>query len=157
MLTNILVLFFFFFFFFNDTATTDIYTLPLHDALPISGTPEFGEAVETYLMHELASYRDYVSGTPLAYWRSTSGFEVDFIVGGPTAAAATRPPSRRASPPATLGRPWSRRESRPPCRPATAEPRPTPVPRGRPRRDRTGSHPAPRPACPRRDTRPQRS
>ena len=33
------VLFFFFFFslsfFFNDTATTEIYTLSLHDALPI--------------------------------------------------------------------------------------------------------------------------
>src|SRR3989338_5487625 len=25
-------------FFFNDTATTEIYTLSLHDALPISGT-----------------------------------------------------------------------------------------------------------------------
>src|SRR5215510_15174253 len=33
------MLFFFFlsFFFFNDTATTEIYTLSLHDALPISG------------------------------------------------------------------------------------------------------------------------
>src|SRR3989442_11860119 len=28
----------FFFFFFNDTATTEIYTLSLHDALPISTT-----------------------------------------------------------------------------------------------------------------------
>src|SRR6266545_4655644 len=28
---------FFCFFFFNDTATTEIYTLSLHDALPISG------------------------------------------------------------------------------------------------------------------------
>src|SRR5256885_12313590 len=27
---------YFFFFFFNDTATTEIYTLSLHDALPIS-------------------------------------------------------------------------------------------------------------------------
>src|SRR2546429_7361705 len=27
---------FIFFFFFNDTATTEIYTLSLHDALPIS-------------------------------------------------------------------------------------------------------------------------
>src|SRR2546422_8061251 len=27
----------FFFFFFNDTATTEIYTLSLHDALPICG------------------------------------------------------------------------------------------------------------------------
>src|SRR6267143_5796209 len=29
----------FFFFFFNDTATTEIYTLSLHDALPISPAP----------------------------------------------------------------------------------------------------------------------
>src|SRR6202040_3286550 len=33
--------FFFFFFFFNDTATTEIYTLSLHDALPISDTVMF--------------------------------------------------------------------------------------------------------------------
>src|SRR6266542_6954558 len=32
------VLFFLVFFFFNDTATTEIYTLSLHDALPISET-----------------------------------------------------------------------------------------------------------------------
>ena len=50
-----------------------------------SGTPEFGAAFETYLMHELVSYRDYVSGDPLSYWRSTSGFEVDFIIGDHTA------------------------------------------------------------------------
>src|ERR1039457_7300306 len=31
-----LLCFFSFFFFFNDTATTEIYTLSLHDALPIS-------------------------------------------------------------------------------------------------------------------------
>src|SRR2546428_9157441 len=30
------------FFFFNDTATTEIYTLSLHDALPISGGPASG-------------------------------------------------------------------------------------------------------------------
>src|SRR6266700_8070895 len=29
------IFFFFFFFFFNDTATTEIYTLSLHDAPPI--------------------------------------------------------------------------------------------------------------------------
>src|SRR5256886_13370073 len=29
-----------FFFFFNDTATTEIYTLSLHDALPIYGARE---------------------------------------------------------------------------------------------------------------------
>src|SRR2546422_2070097 len=32
----IAILRFIFFFFFNDTATTEIYTLSLHDALPIS-------------------------------------------------------------------------------------------------------------------------
>src|ERR1019366_10727715 len=30
------LVFYVFFFFFNDTATTEIYTLSLHDALPIS-------------------------------------------------------------------------------------------------------------------------
>src|SRR2546430_6608331 len=30
------------FFFFNDTATTEIYTLSLHDALPISSPPRRG-------------------------------------------------------------------------------------------------------------------
>jgi len=49
------------------------------------GTPEYGEALETYLMHELTCHRDYRSGEPLHYWRSTSGFEVDFILGDHTA------------------------------------------------------------------------
>src|SRR5258708_13647525 len=31
------------FFFFNDTATTEIYTLSLHDALPISGRGRPGD------------------------------------------------------------------------------------------------------------------
>src|ERR1041384_8785819 len=35
---------FFCFFFFNDTATTEIYTLSLHDALPIcAGLPSSGQ------------------------------------------------------------------------------------------------------------------
>src|SRR2546426_12525434 len=34
ILTSLILLFFF----FNDTATTEIYTLSLHDALPISAT-----------------------------------------------------------------------------------------------------------------------
>src|SRR5438874_13591370 len=32
---------YYFFFFFNDTATTEIYTLSLHDALPISAQAQF--------------------------------------------------------------------------------------------------------------------
>src|SRR5438067_11036932 len=35
----------YFFFFFNDTATTEIYTLSLHDALPILDVGAVGDAV----------------------------------------------------------------------------------------------------------------
>lgn len=49
------------------------------------GTPEFGEAFETYIFHELICCRDYMGEEPLSYWRSTSGFEVDFIIGDHTA------------------------------------------------------------------------
>src|SRR3712207_7913228 len=42
--------FIFFFFFFNDTATTEIYTLSLHDALPIYALDEQMRV----LLHQLA-------------------------------------------------------------------------------------------------------
>lgn len=51
-------------------------------------TPEFGQGFETILFHELVSYRDYMSGEPIGYWRSTSGFEVDFVIGDHTAVEA---------------------------------------------------------------------
>lgn len=51
-------------------------------------TPEFGEAFETILMHELLCFRDYVSGEAFSFWRSSSGFEVDFIIGDHTAVEA---------------------------------------------------------------------
>src|SRR5438874_8282929 len=44
--------FYFFFFFFNDTATTEIYTLSLHDALPISA------AIREQIFHHLARAQD---------------------------------------------------------------------------------------------------
>ncbi|NWG14688.1 MAG: ATP-binding protein [Acidobacteria bacterium] len=68
------------YYFFDVGVTT---ALQGREARP--GTPEFGASFETYLMHELASYRDYASGEPLSHWRSTSGFEVDFILGDHTA------------------------------------------------------------------------
>src|SRR2546422_4150331 len=37
---------YYFFFFFNDTATTEIYTLSLHDALPISRETGGGRPAE---------------------------------------------------------------------------------------------------------------
>src|SRR3989442_12025375 len=41
-----------FFFFFNDTATTEIYTLSLHDALPISRRRQTGGAEVGQSLHQ---------------------------------------------------------------------------------------------------------
>jgi predicted AAA+ superfamily ATPase len=49
------------------------------------GTPEFGSAFETYLLHELVCHRDYAGGAPVGHWRSASGYEVDFVLGDHTA------------------------------------------------------------------------
>lgn len=43
-------------------------------------SPETGEAFETYIAHELKSFLDYTQKGELYYWRSKSGFEVDFII-----------------------------------------------------------------------------
>jgi predicted AAA+ superfamily ATPase len=49
------------------------------------GTPEFGPAFETWLLHELVCHRDYAGGSPISHWRSASGYEVDFVLGDHTA------------------------------------------------------------------------
>src|SRR6266481_9407999 len=68
--------FFFFFFFFNDTATTEIYTLSLHDALPISNAAAgrtndstASAAIPTHC-HRLrvASARVIAPGPPAPSW-----------------------------------------------------------------------------------------
>src|SRR5256885_3593476 len=52
----------FFFFFFNDTATTEIYTLSLHDALPIFGAMRPAESLAGFderiseLSHKIDSF-----------------------------------------------------------------------------------------------------
>jgi uncharacterized protein len=48
-------------------------------------SPEFGEAFEAFIHHELKTYCDYTKQGPLCYWRSKSGFEVDFILADKTA------------------------------------------------------------------------
>ena len=50
---------FLFFFFFNDTATTEIYTLSLHDALPISF---IGENIEIAPKIDIFAYHEYGLG-----------------------------------------------------------------------------------------------
>src|SRR5256885_15604196 len=48
----------FFFFFFNDTATTEIYTLSLHDALPISTCPGVLASEQPITAIFVVSFRD---------------------------------------------------------------------------------------------------
>src|SRR2546425_12185957 len=50
------------FFFFNDTATTEIYTLSLHDALPISGGPRRSRS--------RTSRKAWRGSSPKSAWRS---------------------------------------------------------------------------------------
>src|ERR1039457_7729278 len=52
------------FFFFNDTATTEIYTLSLHDVLPIYG--------DYYFIEALKRYRDIYNQTTVTYVPDTN-------------------------------------------------------------------------------------
>src|SRR5258706_10869387 len=69
MLNVILLLFslifsrhmYFFFFFFNDTATTEIYTLSLHDALPISCCCSYSRALACRVSATAATRRQISS------------------------------------------------------------------------------------------------
>ena len=82
-------MFFFFFllcFFFNDTATTEIYTLSLHDALPIFDLLDIQKAIEVhpYIETALISRRfpstlriDIVERVPVAFLNGTHLFAVD--------------------------------------------------------------------------------
>ena len=45
-----------------------------------TGSPEFGEGFESFIFHELKTCADYSSLGEIHYWRSKSGFEVDFIL-----------------------------------------------------------------------------
>src|SRR3712207_9238002 len=71
------------FFFFNDTATTEIYTLSLHDALPISGirpgieTVEYLEGVVTRITWGGALFLAAISILPFAIF-SALGLPVFF-------------------------------------------------------------------------------
>src|SRR5262249_59708981 len=55
-----------FFFFFNDTATTEIYTLSLHDALPIC-------------IKDLEPWRTLSSLSVISGWRELGGFSLSLF------------------------------------------------------------------------------
>ena len=49
---------------------------------PRIGTPEFGKSFEQYILMELKAYQAYRNPEiDIRYWRTSTGFEVDFILG----------------------------------------------------------------------------
>src|SRR2546430_12408541 len=55
------------FFFFNDTATTEIYTLSLHDALPISIIPCVGKVNHYDMGHAPMNWRNCANAERAAH------------------------------------------------------------------------------------------
>lgn len=49
----------------------------------VSGTPEYGHAFESWLLHEISAYSDACrQDAEMSYWRTRTGIEVDFVVNG---------------------------------------------------------------------------
>jgi predicted AAA+ superfamily ATPase len=49
---------------------------------PKIGTPEFGKSFEHYILMELKAYKAYCNpDMDISYWRTASGYEVDFVLG----------------------------------------------------------------------------
>lgn len=66
-------------FYFFDIGIVN-FLLQRGDILP--GTELFGRAFEHFIFQEISAHSHYSEKRyPIAYWRSTSGFEVDFILG----------------------------------------------------------------------------
>src|ERR1043165_6555182 len=83
-------------FFFNDTATTEIYTLSLHDALPISGDHPAAESDIRFPVAHARLWLDVAHAVATAWWRSH--WTLSRRPGSPTCstgeASATVRPSR---------------------------------------------------------------
>src|SRR2546425_8000195 len=86
-----------FFFFFNDTATTEIYTLSLHDALPISAAARAGEGLRAR-RRGLADLDRGAGGLPDRAHRARAGLRVSGRAVVRTGNARRRLHRRRALP-----------------------------------------------------------
>src|SRR5258706_10783534 len=88
-----------FFFFFNDTATTEIYTLSLHDALPISLdlTPSIvGRIAEASLLIELLAMLSPITAVVIAPFLQSHLSTIPRL--GPCCVLPDKPAPRRAPP-----------------------------------------------------------
>ncbi len=62
---------------------------------PKQGTPEFGKSFEHYLLLELLAYKAYKNPELLlSYWRTSTGQEVDFIIGDMSVAIEVKSSSK---------------------------------------------------------------
>src|SRR5258706_14292978 len=66
-----------FFFFFNDTATTEIYTLSLHDALPIYLLGEFADRPIADAAHDREREQDRRHGGAELFFCQPNGVVID--------------------------------------------------------------------------------
>src|SRR2546430_3739623 len=62
-----------FFFFFNDTATTEIYTLSLHDALPIYLIEEKDTTTAVHGQQEVTDRAPFLDAAPFVYVSALTG------------------------------------------------------------------------------------
>ena len=52
----------------------------------VRGTPEYGHAFESWIMHEIVSYAEaFRRDAEISYWRTRTNLEVDFVVNGEVA------------------------------------------------------------------------
>src|SRR2546426_12479696 len=68
------------FFFFNDTATTEIYTLSLHDALPISAVPFVEQVERRGRLHQRIDHRHQIFGSPARTDRKSTRLNSSHLV-----------------------------------------------------------------------------
>src|SRR5437868_12050717 len=69
------------FFFFNDTATTEIYTLSLHDALPISFDREVAKDIAAGAVEELGNgSEDFALGDRKSTRLNSSHVSISYAV-----------------------------------------------------------------------------
>jgi uncharacterized protein len=62
---------------------------------PKIGTPEFGKAFEHYILMELKAYQAYRNPDwPITFWRTSTGREVDFVLGDKELAVEIKGASR---------------------------------------------------------------
>src|SRR2546427_9795787 len=118
----------FIFFFFNDTATTEIYTLSLHDALPIS-IPGYTPAPSA---RSAAAPEPPV---PTDRYRRSAEQHGGWAAASARTGAAARHTSATAAAPTTR---WHRSAARPPCPTAPRAPGRTAPARARSEERRVG-------------------